>query len=63
MGFSKIRYNGGEEVFRIRVENSNGSKIEEWVVMRRDFPKWVKMICSRYGFIIEPNKTDLDWAI
>jgi len=62
-GFRKIRYNTGEEVFRIRVEDSSGSRIEDWVVMRNDFPKWVKMICSRYGFSLKENgKTDLDWA-
>jgi len=61
MGFSRIRYNTGEEVFKIKVENSNGARMEEWVVMKRDFPKWVNMICSKYGFTLEKAKSDLDW--
>jgi len=62
LGFAKVRYNTGEEIFRVKIENSNGSKIEEWVIMSRDFPKWVHMISSRYGFNIGKEKTDLDWA-
>ena len=62
MGFTKIRYNTGEEIFRVKIEDTRGSKIEEWVIMSRDFPKWVNMISSRYGFRIGNEKTDLDWA-
>jgi len=64
MGFAKIRYNTGEEIFRIRIEDTHGSKMEDWVIMSRDFPRWVNMISSRFGFKIgkENTKTDLDWT-
>ena len=62
LGFRKIRYNTGEEIFRVRIESSTGQRIEEWVIMKNDFPQWIKMICSKYGFTLEKKKTDLDWA-
>ena len=62
MGFSKVKYNSGEEIFRIRVENSNGGKIDDWVIMRHDFPRWVHTVCAKYGLNLGKPKTDLDWA-
>jgi hypothetical protein len=62
LGFAKVRYNTGEDIFRIRIENTHGSKIEDWVFMCKDFPKWVNIIARRYGFKISKEKTDLDWA-
>ena len=56
-----MRYNCGEDIFRIKIENTHGAKMEEWVIMSRDFPKWVHMISSRFGFELGKKKTDLDW--
>jgi len=59
MAFAKVRYNTGED---IKMENTHGSKIEEWVFMSRDFPQWINTMCSKYGFNLQRPKTDLDWA-
>ena len=62
MSFTKIRYNCGKGILKARIEDENGAKLENWTIMLEDFPKWVRIMCQKYGFKIEPDKTDLDWA-
>ena len=63
MPFSKINYNSGEEVFNIKIEDNTGSIKEKWKFMRRDFPKWVNIMCKKFGFNIKVKEpTDLDWT-
>ena len=57
--FTKIRYNQGEEIFEVKVKDSNGANIENWVFMKRDFGKWVKTMEARYG--VKKEDRDLDW--
>lgn len=65
MGFKKIRYNDGEEIFDVKIKNSDGSFLDSWVFKKSDFPQFVKIIEKKYG--VGLSKTfkrdkDLDWA-
>jgi hypothetical protein len=67
MPFSKIKYNRGQGIFKLRIEDSSGSLIENWVVMQHDFLDVVDIISNKYGlkrkgFGLGKDK-DLDWAI
>lgn len=62
MPFKKIRYNTGEEIFKVKIENSDGSFLENWVFMRGDLPKWINIIKRKYGLDQSKDK-DLDWAL
>jgi len=65
MGFSKFRL-GKEEIFETIIKDCDGRKIEEWRVMKSDYPKVLKIINSKYGLgIIIRDKSvprDLDWV-
>lgn len=61
MSFSNIKYNVGEEIFKVRIEDTSGALQEQWVFMKRDFVRWVKNICAKYGINLD-KKTDLDWT-
>jgi hypothetical protein len=67
MGFDKIRQ-GREEIFILVVESPeiiNGKKERErWTVMKKDFPKLIDMIATKYGLDIGRRKQenkDLEW--
>lgn len=62
MAFKKIRYNV-EEIFKVKIENPNGSMIDNWVFMKEDFLQWVEIIKKKYGLKKRKNNEDLEWAI
>lgn len=64
MGFKKIRYNDGEEIFEVKIKNSDGSFLANWVFKKGDFYKFVNIIEKKYGFSKEKKNEDrdLDWA-
>ena len=66
MAFAPIRL-GKEEIFETIVLDSDGRKLENWKCMKKDFPKVVKILNSKFGLRMtikeqEENK-DLDWAL
>ena len=66
MGFNKLRM-GQEEIFTTVVEDMDGRKLEEWKVMKKDFPRVVKVLNNKFGLgmrIIEKDERDrdLDWT-
>jgi len=67
MGFRPIRYNQGQEIFKIKIEDHSGASIENWVFMRCDFAKFVNIISKKYGISMKPKKQnkdrDLEWAL
>ena len=63
MSFEKIRYNAGQEIFKVEIENQDGSRADKWTFMKIDFPQWVRIISRKYGIDMKKKKTDLDWAI
>jgi len=66
MSFSRIQM-GEEELFEVSVKDLDGKKLENWRVMKRDFPRVVKILNKKFGLgmiiIDKKRKTDLDWAI
>jgi len=58
---------GEEELFEVSVKDLDGKKLENWRVMKRDFPRVVKILNKKFGLgmiiIDKKRKTDLDWAI
>jgi len=65
MGFSNIRHNSGQEIFKIKIEDTSGKFLENWVIMKCDFPNWVNLISKKYGITIKKpsSNKDLDWAL
>jgi len=66
MGFRKIRHNTGEEIFKVKIEDTSGATIENWVFMKSDFGQWVNMIERKFGIRKKSFGNldrDLDWAV
>jgi len=70
MSFKSVRYNRGEEIFKIKIEDPSGAYLENWVFMKCDFPKFVSIISKKYGISLKKNKEsdtkvdrDLEWAL
>ena len=66
MGFSRITYNGREEIFETIVQDGTGRVIEKWKCMKKDYPSVLKILNKKLNLnliIKEKKKTDLDWAL
>lgn len=63
IAFKGIKYNAGEYLLKIKVEDESGRFLENWVIMSSDLTKWVRIMNQKYGFIESKKKDkDLDWA-
>lgn len=65
MGFSKVQYNTGEAIAKLKIEGSAGEKLDNWTIMLKDFGNLANIICKKYGIKRDNrnNDDDLDWAI
>jgi len=63
MGFKKIRYNTGECLVKIKIEEDSGAMLENWVFMMSDLENWYNTMEKKYGNRIKSKKVDrdLDW--
>lgn len=71
--FSKIRYNGSEEIFETIIKDGTGRTLGKWKCMKKDYGKVLLIIKEQYGLNLyirefgrgkeetKPDK-DLDWA-
>lgn len=66
--FSKIRYDGSEEIFELKVSDGTGRQLARWKSMKRDFPEVIRILDKQFGFGIkivdkrdEKIDRDLDW--
>jgi hypothetical protein len=58
----RIRYNTGQGIVKIRIEDDSGAVIDNWTVMLRDLPETMDIIFKKYGLKIRSKVTsDLDW--
>lgn len=60
----KINYSTGEEIFKVKIEDSSGAFIENWVFLKNDLEEWVRIIKNKYGLKPREEKKadkDLDW--
>jgi len=66
MGFKKLKYNSGEGLIKMKIEDATGARIESWTIMMSDLGKLSKMLCNKYGISYntsEQKNKDLDWAM
>ena len=65
MGFKKLKYNTGEGLVKLKIEDASGARIENWTIMMSDLGKLTKLLCRKYGINYntgEKNR-DLEWAM
>jgi len=63
--FKKLKYNTGEGLVKLKIEDASGARIENWTIMLSDLGKLTKLLCRKYGIDYntgEKNR-DLDWAM
>lgn len=66
MSLKKIKYNNGEGLVKIKIEDSTGARIENWTIMMSDLGKVSKLLCRKYGIDYntgEYKQKDFDWAM
>lgn len=63
MAFSNIDYNSTEEIFSVKIEDNTGMLLGRWKFMKKDFPKWAKIMAKKYGISIKiKDISDLSWT-
>ncbi len=65
MGFKKLKYNTGEGLVKMKIEDSSGARIENWTIMMSDLGKLSRLLCRKYGIDYNTGEKDrdLDWAM
>ena len=61
MGFKKIRYDSGENVVRVKIEDETRRQIDNWTLMMSDLPQWFNMIMEKYGLTLKKRERELEW--
>jgi len=61
LGFQKARYDAGENIVRIKIEDETRRVIDTWVLMISDLPKWFRSIKEKYGLESKKTHRDLEW--
>lgn len=62
MAFKRVRYDAGENVVRIKIEDETRRMIDSWVIMMSDLPAWFNGIKEKYGLKLYKKDRSLDWA-
>ena len=66
MGFKKLKYNTGEGLAKLKIEDASGAKIENWTIMMSDLGKLSRLLCRKYGIDYNTRDVkkdkDFDWA-
>ena len=62
MVFKKVRYDTGENVVRIKIEDETRRIIDTWTLMMSDLPNWFNIIKEKYGLKSKERDKGLDWA-
>ena len=70
MAFSRIIYNGTEEIFETKVKDGTGREIDKWICMKRDYPQTLRILNKKFGLNLiikerrnQSEERDLDWAM
>jgi len=61
LGFQKVKYDAGENIVRIKIEDETRRIIDTWVLMISDLPKWFKGVKEKYGLESKKTHRDLEW--
>jgi len=56
--FKKIKYNSGDGLVKIKIEDDTGKVIERWTIMFSDLYKWAELMKRKYGLSVD---RDLEW--
>ncbi len=62
MGFKRVRYDVGENIVKIKIEDETRRIIDSWVIMMSDLPRWFSGIKEKYGLKSKERDRGLDWA-
>ena len=57
MGFKKIRWDSGEVIAKIKIQEANGVQLGNWTIAASELGKFAKMVREKFG----KNNRDLDW--
>lgn len=60
MGFKKIKYNSGESIVNIKIQEIDGSILERWTVMMSDLGNWFRLMKRKYGNRVDEKEKDKD---
>jgi len=65
VGFKKLKYNTGEGLVKLKIEDASGARIENWTIMMGDLGKLSRLLCKKYGIDYNTGEKgkDLDWAM
>lgn len=66
MSFKKLKYNTGEGLVKMKIEDATGARMENWTIMMSDLGKLSRLLCRKYGIDYNTGKfknQDLDWAM
>jgi len=67
VGFKKLKYNTGEGLVKLKIEDASGARIENWTIMMSDLGKLTRLLCRKYGIDYNTGEfrknKDLDWAM
>ena len=61
MKFKRVRYDSGENIVRIRIEDETRRLMDSWTLMMSDLPQWVNSIRNKYGIDFNKKPKDLEW--
>jgi len=62
MAWKKIRYNCGDGIAKIRMEDETGALVENWTLHWSDLSKWVRQMQKKYSISMKKEQErDLEW--
>ena len=61
MKFKKIRYDSGENIVKIKIEDETRRMVDKWILMMSDLPNWFNIIKRKYGVAESKMPRDLEW--
>jgi type II secretory pathway component PulM len=60
--FKPLKYNTGEGLVKIRMEDDTGAQIESYSIMFSDLALWFELMKHKYGMkTFTKEDKDLDW--
>lgn len=67
MAFKTLKYNTGEGLVKMKIEDATGARIENWTIMLSDLGKLARLLCRKYGVDYNTGDykkgKDFDWAM
>lgn len=65
MGYVKVQHGKGA-IAKIKIQEADGSILENWTIMMSDLGKWISQMRQKYGNAIDGRRNqnenrDLNW--